>query len=192
MAISDTIQSMKEHLQDAYNKLQDKGATIPTNKNLENLAGAIETVSTGTDTSDATATASDILAGKTAYAASGKVTGTIETWDGSYEEITAGSAVVFTISETGISQRYYFRIYDGTDTSGTLLYEITNSTSAIPSPLTVTCSTGHLYVVADSPVCSITPSNATGGVTVTSNVYNELTLTVTSAGTLYLRIAYDD
>lgn len=87
MAISDVLTAIKQNLQAAYNKLQDKGATIPTNKNLENLAGAIETVSTGTDTSDATATASDILAGKTAYAASGKVTGTIETWDGSYEAI---------------------------------------------------------------------------------------------------------
>lgn len=90
MAISDTLTAMKQNLQAAYNKLQDKGATIPTNKNLENLAGAIETMSTGTDTSDATAVAGDILAGKTAYVASGKVTGTIETWDGSYENVVYG------------------------------------------------------------------------------------------------------
>ena len=47
MATSDIINSIKTNLTNAYTKLNDKGATIPTNKNIENLASTIETVTAG-------------------------------------------------------------------------------------------------------------------------------------------------
>ena len=47
MAIADTINSMKTNITNAYNAIQTKGGTIPTNKNLANLSTAINSISAG-------------------------------------------------------------------------------------------------------------------------------------------------
>ena len=47
MAIADTINLMKTNITNAYNAIQTKGGTIPTNKNLANLSTAINSISTG-------------------------------------------------------------------------------------------------------------------------------------------------
>lgn len=61
------------------------------NLKAENIAENVEilglkgTFKGGVDTSDATATSDDLLLGKTAYVNEEKLTGTIETWDGTFE-----------------------------------------------------------------------------------------------------------
>lgn len=47
MSIATTIQSIKDNLENAYDELLDKGATIPANKNIENLADAIASIQSG-------------------------------------------------------------------------------------------------------------------------------------------------
>ena len=47
MSIATELQNYSTYLTNAYNKAEDKGATIPQNKNLQNLTDCIDTI-TGT------------------------------------------------------------------------------------------------------------------------------------------------
>jgi len=49
MAIQQTIESIEANLGDAYNAIDLKGGTIPQDKNIENLADAIDSISSGID-----------------------------------------------------------------------------------------------------------------------------------------------
>ena len=52
MSINDTINSIKTHIQNAYNAIGNKNGTVPVNKNCENLAAAINSIQTGSGSTD--------------------------------------------------------------------------------------------------------------------------------------------
>ena len=79
--------SIEQHIQDAYDAVEAKSGTVPTQKNLQNLKSAIESISSGTDTSDGNIEPTTVLKGYKGYAKGVAVDGAIETYDGSFEDV---------------------------------------------------------------------------------------------------------
>lgn len=76
--------NLKDYLTDLYEGIKSKNPNA--SRNPQNFRTDIEAIEAGVNTTDATATSSDILLGKTAYVNDEKIEGTIETYDYSVDE----------------------------------------------------------------------------------------------------------
>lgn len=108
MSIQTEINRISGNVNSALSAIADKGVSVPSGANSDDLAGLIAQVESGIDTSDATAAAGDILSGKTAYVNGAKVTGTIKsqaakTVTPSTSEQTAVASGVYTTGEVKVA-----------------------------------------------------------------------------------------
>ena len=95
-AITELFTSVSDGKSAIAAAITDKGVETAADATFQQMADNIAQIQTGTDTSDATATAGDILSGKTAYGAAGKLTGTIPSQNAT--TITPGTSAKTAIS----------------------------------------------------------------------------------------------
>ena len=104
--IKSSVRRLQRAKTDIVNAIETKGVSVPDGAKIDDMPELISHIETGTDTSDATATASDIAQGKTAYVNGEKVTGMIS----KMSNIANADATVKQIQRTPVVGNSYYEI----------------------------------------------------------------------------------
>lgn len=128
MSIASEITRLQNAKSNLKSKLQDKGVSVG-NERLDEMVNLVENIQggSGTDTTDATATSSDILLGKTAYVNDEKIEGTIETYSGENEGGEVVERSLKKLLDNTKSAYYLFNSYQGDNLSELIQYNDTEN-----------------------------------------------------------------
>lgn len=182
MAIADTINSMKTNITNAYNAIQTKGGTVPTNKNLANLSTAINSISTGGGIEDVATVAA--LKAKCTAENAGKVYRYTGTTSGNY--IKGALYVVHyddtTVGYGGISYSLFdlgLEIYKLQTAPYTITYNLTDCsiTSGDSTNTMDLCGSKKIIITATADYTmpeSITVTGCSYNYTLINNNYNAI------------------
>lgn len=147
--------------------ITDKGVDTAQDATFQQMADNIEQISGGSDTSDATATSFDILAGKTAYTAAGKVEGVIPTL--ATQTITPGTADKTIASGQYLGGTQVIKgdpnLTSGNIKSGVTLFGVEGALeSTFQATLTVTADIGAVVTATHSGGTKVEALSTTGTV----------------------------
>ena len=111
-------------------------------------------------------------------------------------EIVADTLTI-TFSETNLQGKNYLKVYDGLDTSGTLLYTSSGS-SAATSPLQVNISSGSFYIDISLNedyrlyISQVTPSAGISNLNYSAGDSGYIKGDISDNSTLFVEIDYND